>query len=64
MTDATLVEPGAIGGGEAVIVDCRFDLTRPAAGREKGRAVRPGIKPRGQVLRRGRVRSQRQDGDS
>ena len=34
MTDATLVEPGAIGGGEAVIVDCRFDLTRPAAGRE------------------------------
>jgi thiosulfate/3-mercaptopyruvate sulfurtransferase len=34
MTDATLVEPGAIGDGEAVIVDCRFDLARPAAGRE------------------------------
>mgnify|MGYP003565336667 FL=1 len=32
--DATLVEPEAVGSGEAVVVDCRFDLARPAAGRE------------------------------
>jgi thiosulfate/3-mercaptopyruvate sulfurtransferase len=32
--EARLIEPEALDGCDAVLVDCRFDLARPAAGRE------------------------------